>query len=395
MAVPFYDCDTDNNIKRHMEYISIEEVDVAYRSCKRNKAKSRGYVEYSQDYLMENYRLWQELNAMSYKVGKSRCFIVTRPKLREVFCAQFRDRVVHHLLANKFLHVLEGEMTDSAFACRKGKGTDYGIRHVRDEIERVSKNYTKEAWVMKCDIEGFFMSIDRQRLFGLLEHTLRAKYDGADIDWWLWLWHEVVLNSPEKNCEKVGDISLWNRLPENKTLFKSGGKGLPIGNLPSQILANLFLSSFDKWMIDELKGGGYGRYVDDFVCVSTDKKLLLQTIYKARKKLAELGLTLHRKKFYLQEAKKGVEMTGAIIKQGRLYALNRNVNNLFETIHRWNDSPKDIELFISRVNSYFGHMRSKTTYGIRREAWSAIRYKELLCCVNMNKIKPIKNKKTI
>lgn len=374
-----------------MGYITIEEVDMGFRVCRRHKAKSRGYVEYSQDYLMENYRLWQDLNSMCYEVGKSRCFIVTRPKLREVFCAMFRDRIVHTILAIKFLPILEEEMSDCAFACRKGKGTDYGIKHVKQEIERVSENYTKEAWVAKYDIEGFFMSIHRERLYNLLENVIRAKYDGEDIEWWLWLWRKVVLNCPEKNCEKVGDITLWDKLPDNKTLFKSGGKGLPIGNLPSQLLANLLLAQFDKWMVERLQGGGYGRYVDDFVCISTDKKLLLRIAHEAREKLAELGLTLHRKKFYLQEVKKGVEMTGAVIKQGRIYAANRNVNNLFNVIDEWNRSPYDIELFVSRINSYFGHLRGKASYGIRWEAWNAIQHKEGLCCVNMKKIKRIKH----
>lgn len=374
-----------------MEYVTIEEIDQAYRDCKRRKTSTGGYLEYSKNYIMENYRLYEELNSMTYEVGKSRCFVVTRPKLREVFCAQFRDRVVHHLLVNKFITILESEMTDSAFACRMGKGTDYGINYIKDAIERVSHNYQRETWVMKCDIEGFFMSIDRMMLYQRLESVLRRDYHGADIEWWLWLWGKVILNRPERNCERVGDLALWNDLPDNKSLFKSGGKGLPIGNLPSQILANLLLSPFDKMMIERLGDGGYGRYVDDFVCISTDKALLLRLAHDAREYLSSIGLKMHPRKFYLQEAKKGLEITGAVIKQGRVYVNNRSVNNMREVIEAWNRKiehpPDDVKRFVRRMNSHFGHLRHRRTYAIRRKAWKEIKDKSKVYCINMYKLK--------
>lgn len=375
-----------------MEYVTIEEIDQAYRDCKRRKTSTGGFLEYSKNYIMENYRLYEELNSMTYEVGKSRCFVVTRPKLREVFCAQFRDRVVHHLLANKFTTILESEMTDSAFACRKGKGTDYGINYIKDAIERVSRNYQRETWVTKCDIEGFFMSIDRMMLYQRLESVLRRDYHGADIGWWLWLWGKVILNRPERNCIRVGDLSLWNDLPDNKSLFKSGGKGLPIGNLPSQILANLLLSPFDKMMIERLgDNGGYGRYVDDFVCISTDKALLLRLAHDAREYLSSIGLKMHPRKFYLQEAKKGLEIIGAVIKQRRIYVNNRSVNNMREVIEAWNreseHSPDEVKRFVRRMNSHLGHLRHRRTYAIRRKAWKEIKDKSKVYCINMYKLK--------
>ena len=79
-------------------------------------------------------------------------------------------------------------MTDKAYACRKGKGTDYGIADVKKQIKRVSENYTKEAWILRGDLQGFFMSINRLLLYSLLEKVIREKYHGSDIEWWLWLW---------------------------------------------------------------------------------------------------------------------------------------------------------------------------------------------------------------
>lgn len=228
-------------------------------------------------------------------------------------------------------------MVENAYACRKGKETDYGIDHIRQQIERVSNNYTKETWILKCDLQGFFMSINRQMLYNIVEKITREKYQGDDIDFWLWLWRKVIMNGPSKNCVKVGDLSLWDRLPANKSLFTCGeGVGLPIGNLPSQILANLLMSAFDKWILSRIgKNGGYGRYVDDFVVISRDKGLLLEILHDSRNFLFDkLQLTLHSDKVYLQEVKKGVKFTGAVIKPGRVYAGNATIRHLFDVIEK-------------------------------------------------------------
>lgn len=278
------------------EYVTLDFVYEAYRDCCKHKGSTESCMEYTTKYIAENYLLYKELNSMTYTIGESKAFCVTKPVLREVFCAKFRDRIVHHLLALKFGDILDGELTDRAYACRKGKGTDYGIDDVRVQIERVTDGYRREAWVLKCDLQGFFMSIDRMLLYRLLERTIRERYDGDDIEWWLWLWKLVVLHDPTKNCIKVGDLNLWSRLPKNKSLFTCGeGKGLPIGNLPSQLLANLLLADFDREMISRLgRDGGYGRYVDDFVAIHPDRRLLCTALQWAREYLhTELELTLH------------------------------------------------------------------------------------------------------
>lgn len=139
-------------IESMYEYITIDDVYGGYRDCKRFKADTVGCVEYMQNYLANNLQLYRDLNSMAYEIGQSKAFCVTRPKLREVFCAQFRDRVVHHILAIKFMDIFEAEMLDCAYACRKGKGTLYGIEHVRQQIIDVSREYTVETWILKCDL---------------------------------------------------------------------------------------------------------------------------------------------------------------------------------------------------------------------------------------------------
>ena len=388
-------------MKFEREYVTIDEVYDAYYDCCKHKGSTPGCIEYQMNYIANNYQLYIDLNSMKYEISKSKAFCVTRPKLREVFCADFRDRIIHHLLAIKFTDILEDEMTDKAYACRVGKGTDYGIADVKKQIKRVSDNYTKEAWVLKCDLQGFFMSINRSLLYSILEKVIRKKYHGDDIELWLWLWKKVVLHDPTKNCIKVGDLSLWNKLPKNKSLFTCGkGVGLPIGNLPSQLLANLLLSQFDKLMIDRVgKDGGYGRYVDDFVVISRDKKLLLNILQESRSYLLkELGLTLHPRKISLQRVSSGVRFTGALIRQGRTLPNSRTVEHLYDVIDKFGmmSDPKCevLQRYVNRINSLMGVLVHYNTYNVRRKAWTMMPYKDRVFCVNMKKIRIMNKYKT-
>ena len=382
------------NQEPHKEYVSIDFIDKSFRVCSKHKRGTDGYIEYSMNFIENNYKLWIELNTMTYEIGASKAFCVTKPCLREVFCAAFRDRIVHTMLDIKFGPLLEEEFIQSAYACRKGKGTSYGVEDVREQIRRVSKDYTVIAWALKGDMQGFFMSIVRLKLYYILEATIRRKYHEADIEWWLWLWKKVVLHDPTKNCVKKGDLTLWSKLPKNKSLFTCGkGKGLPIGNLPSQMLENLLMSIFDKWVLGRIgKEGGYGRYVDDFVVISRDKKQLQQLLQEARVFLREeLWLTLHPHKVYMQEARKGLRFTGVMIRPNRSLPNPRTIEHLYDVIDRFGmiENPRGdtLQRYVNRINSLYGLLVHYDTYNVRRKAWSMMPHKERIYCVNMKKMK--------
>ena len=193
-------------------------------------------------------------------------------------------------------------------------------------------------------------------------------------------------------------MSLWDKLPKNKSLFTCGeGVGLPIGNLPSQLLANILLSQFDKLTIYRVgEDGGYGRYVDDFVVISRDKNLLLNILQEARNYLLEeLGLTLHPRKVSLQRTSSGVRFTGALIRPGRTLPNSRTVEHLYDVIDKFGMmyDPKGevLQRYVNRINSLMGVLVHYNTYNIRRKAWTMMPYKDRVFCVNMKKIK-IKNK---
>ena len=288
------------------EYVSIEEVFDAYFACRKTKRNKNTALRFEMDYELNCYKLWEELNNKTYKIGESTAFCVKYPKVREVFAADFVDRIVHHLIINRFNDLFESEMVDTSFACRKGRGSMYGSL----KVQEMMKNLGGDAWYAKCDVQSFFMTIDKQILLGEIERIL----DGANIEnkeWWLWLIYKVVLHKPERDCRIHGNRKLWQHLSKKKSLFFSGNKGLPIGNLTSQVFANVYMSIFDRWVTSRLGGEGcYARYVDDFLIIHKDSNVVKKLVKDCDKWLkCNLKLKLHPKKITIQQVHKGnIEM---------------------------------------------------------------------------------------
>ena len=204
-------------------------------------------------------------------------------------------------------------------------------------------------------------NLDKDILFKKIENLLRSKCsDYEDLDKWVDLIKQVIYNPCEKNCEKRGWLWLWNILPPAKSLFNTNGKGIPIGNLTSQIFANFYLTDLDKTLSSKVQG--YGRYVDDIILLDKDKYKLLKLLPEIRKLLKDLGLRLNEKKTILQRCDKGVAFTGYIIKPWGIYN-GKALQNSIDLIK----STKDPLLYFRRVNSYLGFMRQTLSYGVRRK----------------------------
>lgn len=379
-----------------MEHISIEEVTEAYLDCRRNKRRTVSQIEYELDYEVYNLQLWRELNAMTYAIDRSIAFCVTYPKLREVFAASFRDRIVHHIIMRKFLDIFEARMIPASYNCRKGKGVVYGVRDVQRKIQRVTHNGAREAYALKLDVKAFFMSIDRQRMLGIITDIIREDYDGEDTEWWLWLISLVIMHRPERNCVWKGDTSLRGKLPAGKSLDTSDNRGMAIGNYTSQIFANIFMTVFDRWITSRLSSTEeYARFVDDFVIISPDKRHLLQLLTDCKRFLHDrLGLDIHDDKISLTKASQGVKFTGYMIRHNRIYVGKHTVRRMERMIQQWNNDPHPgTDRYIRRYNSYMGFLRVGNSYNIRCRMWRLIKHKENLENINNIKIRRIKDEK--
>ncbi len=223
------------------------------------------------------------------------------------------------------------------------------------------------------DIKWFFMNIDKQILFERIKAFLTRHESklNVDFDFLIHLLHQTIFHDSTKNCIIKGSKEDWVWLPEDKSLFCSSFNiGLAIWNLTSQLFANIYLDGLDKYIVHDLWFRYYGRYVDDFILIHPSKEILLKTIPEIKTHLSEkLHLTLHPKKIYLQEVKKGVLFLWTYIKPYRSYIHKRTVGKFYKKIQQIN-TMTDKEKIQSVINSYLWLLAHHKSYHIARRLFS-------------------------
>jgi len=355
--------------------IELEELFEAYFNCRSNKRNTANALAFEVDYESNLVKLCEEINNGTYQIGRSIAFIVDKPVKREIFAADFRDRVVHHLIFNKLNPFFEKQFINDSYSCRVGKGTHFGIQRIDKFIRQCSANYTKDCYILKLDLQGFFMSINKNILFAKLKHFIQQKYHASDKNMIIELCRKVIFNDSTQNCIIKGKRSDWYALPDTKSLFHSKPNcGLPIGNLTSQVFANFYMDSFDHYVKHDLKTRYYGRYVDDFVIVHESKEYLKNLIAKLTDYLhSNLQATIHPKKIYLQHYSKGVQFLGTVILPNRIYIASRTKGNFYNAIEIQNEiarnhkpTKEEQHIFQSSMNSYLGIMKHYKTYKLRK-----------------------------
>lgn len=350
--------------------IDFETILEAYLDCRKRKRSTVGATEFELNYVQNLVELMNEVNSRQYRIGKSICFVVRYPRYREVFAGDFRDRVIHHYIALRLEPLFERIFCGRTYNCRKGKGQLAGVIQLAEDIREESENYTKDAYVMKVDLKGFFMSIIKSKLARMVDDFIVEYYKGDDKEDLRWMCNLVVMHRPELNCERRSPLWMWNFIPKEKSLFTNGeDRGIAIGNLFAQLFANFLLNTID-WKIDAVCVR-HNRYVDDMSFVSKDKKKLLSIIPMLRIELGKLGLRLNEKKFYLQHYSKGVQFTGAVIKPDRIYVANHTINSFAFAVERLGKAAEmgmidDINKNIASVNSYLGIMSHYNEYATKR-----------------------------
>jgi len=303
----------------------LTDLFAAYYKARSNKRNKSTQVRFERNLAVNILNLYDEIVSGKYKVGRYTCFVIRRPVLREVFAAGFKDRIVHHLLFNYISPIFERSFICDCYSCREGKGTLYGVQRLEHHLKSCSLNNTRKCYILKLDIESYFMSIDREKLFDIVCSKINATLSNPKSAEWLSpvfikysslflsILKTVIFSDPTKGCYRKG--AGWNQLPKTKSMFYCRpGCGLPIGNLTSQLFSNIYLSLLDDYIKRELKFKHYGRYVDDFYIIDTSKERLLNAIPLINDFLrTKLKLSLHPRKIYLQEAKRGVRFLGSYI----------------------------------------------------------------------------------
>lgn len=356
----------------------------AYYDARRNKRNTMQQVAFEMDLEHNLVELYEQIRDRKYEPSPGVCFIVNRPVKREIFASQFRDRVVHHLLFNYLAPLFEPRMIHDSYSCRVGKGTSEGIRRIGHHIRSCTRNYTCSAYILELDLKGYFMSINKQRLYEIIHRTLdrcrdRPSGEGLrrgerpDTELVDFLLRRIIFRDPMADCQIRGRQSEWVGLPPSKSLRQAPkGVGLPIGDLTSQLFSNIYLGRLDEYVKRVLRCKHYGRYVDDFYIVHRSRNHLKGLVPQIRRFLREeLELELHPDKIRLRHYTQGVCFLGAYVKPYRCYPSKRSVALFHEAIAALEQecrggepSPQRLAEMLAVVNSYCGHLRQFDSYKI-------------------------------
>ena len=260
----------------------MENLLIAWKEFAQGK-RSKADVQVFERGLMHNLiGLHSDLERRTYKHGPYYAFRISDPKQRDIHKASVRDRVLHHAIYRILYPFFDTAFVYTSYSCRKNKGTHKALEQFRLFGQQVSKNNTKTCWVLKCDVKKFFASVDQHILIGILSTYIRDK-----------------------------DILLLLQNIINSFYSTETGKGLPLGNLTSQLLVNIYMHEFDYYVKHFLKAKYYIRYADDFVIFSQNKDYLVHIIPEIQYVLASLlRLQLHPKKVSIKTLASGVDFLG-------------------------------------------------------------------------------------
>lgn len=343
----------------NFEDFLLTELFEAYLKARKGKRKTMDEHRFEMNEMENLMRLRDAIVERKYEPSRGVAFIIHDPVTREVFAAPFVDRVVHHFLFKFAIDWWDTRLIHSSYSCRVGRGTLFGIQDLAKKIRQASQNYTKPAYAIKLDLQGYFMSLEHKKLYARVCWGLDRQFpNGGELYRTLkYLWKQVIFDEPTKNVTIRGRWSDWNNLPASKSLFKQpAGRGIVIGNLTSQLLSNIYLDQLDRFVTMELGYKYYGRYVDDFFIIvpAEDYPRAHADVEKIRLYLAEeLGLTLHPKKRYEQPVEHGVAFLGSVVYPGHIVPGKRITKNFKKTAYKLATTG---EGKIESIGSYVGHL---------------------------------------
>lgn len=317
-------------VHKFEDIINIENLLLAWNEFSAGKRAKADVCEFQLRLADNLFSLHRDLANLIYCHGGYHAFKISDPKPRDIHKASVRDRVLHRAVYRKLYPFFDKTFSSSSFSYRNNKGTHKAIKFFRSSILKASKNNTKTCFVLKCDIRKFFASINHRTLLNIL-----AKYiQDRNI---LWLLEKIISSF------------------ESRT-----GIGLPLGNLTSQLFANIYLNEFDQFVKHKLKAKYYLRYADDFVLLSENKIWLEKQIPFIRNFLREkLRLLLHSKKILIKTAASGVDFLGWVNFPDHRVLRTTTRRRVMKKIK---DNPKP-----ETVVSYLGLLSYGNSYKIRKE----------------------------
>lgn len=343
--------------------ISLENLFISWEEFKIGKTRKKDVLEFGRHLEDNLFSLHRELKNKTYRHSDYTSFYITDPKLRHIHKAKVKDRIVHHAVHRILYPVFDPTFICDSYSCRLGKGTHKAVRRLEEFTRKVSKNYTGECFVLKCDIRKYFASVDHGILLGLIGKKIKDRdmmkligeivgsFDLRDKS------QDVIPRRYDEESQVARSLTLKGfgmtnsiriskrerereststqlSIKESKMVCGSphlgvrtdeeiicepheslkNGRGIPLGNLTSQLFANVYLNELDQYVKHKLRVKYYIRYCDDFVIISDDKKYLKELFGEIDLYLkTKLRLTLHPDKIEIRKLGQGIDFLGYVV----------------------------------------------------------------------------------
>ncbi len=319
--------------KSYSQLTSAEDLFQAWSEFRAGKRKRKDVQEFERNLEDNLFALHESLIKKTYRHGNYFAFFVHDPKRRHIHKASVQDRVVHHLLYKYLNEIFDKTFIFDSYSCRLEKGTHKGVLRLEKFARKISRNYTRPCWALKCDIKKFFANVNHENLLKFL----RKKINDQNI---LWLLGEII-NSFHSECGEK--------------------KGIPLGNLTSQVFANIYMNELDQYIKQKLKFKYYIRYADDFLFLSTSKNNLSHLIELMKMFLQEkLKLELHPKKIILRRPDWGIDFLGYIALPHYVLPRTKTKKRIFKKLNEKVGS----ENFNQSLQSYLGYLSHTNSFKV-------------------------------
>lgn len=317
------------------------------------KKKKRDVIVFQNNLRGNLINLYTSLKQQTYKPGDYTGFYVRDPKIRLIHKATVPDRVVHHIVSIILEQIYELTFYAHSYSCRKNKGTHKGVIALQKMALKVGKNNSRVCWALKCDIKKFFASVNHQILFEILQRRIK------DEDF-LNLLHKII-----------------HSFYSDRTTNLLNKKGIPIGNLTSQLFSNIYMDDLDQFIKHKLKIKYYIRYADDFVILSHDKVQLENLVSPIQRFLKDmLDLDLHPDKIIFKKLTGGIDFLGYIIFPHYILPRTKTKRRLIKKIRRRIKEYKRGKISEDTLNqtiqSYLGYLSHADTYKFKQQLQNLI-----------------------
>ncbi len=289
------------------DVISIEDLFNAWKVFRKGKRSKTDVARFELNLEENIFRLHDDIVSGKWKPEPYLEFYVQDPKLRKIHKASVRDRVLYQAIYQKLYPIFDPVFIHDSYSSRDFKGTHKGVERFDEFARKATKNYRNRAFVLKCDIRKFFDSID----------------------------HQILLDLTKRRCNEGELFSFLVQII--KSFEHSPGKGLPLGNVTSQICANIYMNELDQFVKHELREKYYIRYCDDFLIINHDENRLKENITKISLFLkTQLYLDLHPKKISIRKISQGIDFLGYVSLPHYQVLRTRTKRRMFRRISKEN-----------------------------------------------------------